>query len=164
MKHIVLVVCLLGGLCMNAQVKSRDNFKDNQFDPQRDPVALQSDSTLHLLVSEFILIKALKTRLGPDMQIHKMYKGQLDKGVNCIIFEGWQTGKNAFPIVFLVPLMPDPEQLYYYTSTQAIVCSAPGCNNCSVQNGKCVGCCDSSNESTGTLSQPLSKVDLSVDR
>ena len=159
MKTLLLLLTLLAPVCISAQ----DN-NNIFFDPERNPVALRSDSTLQLLVSEYVLIKSLKTRLGQDCQVLKTYERRMSNGAESLVFEGVYLAKNRQRFTLSIPLTPDTQQKYYFTSAQAIVCSAPGCNNCSIDHGNCIGCCATGSVDSFALPSPLSKVSLTIDK
>ncbi len=133
------------------------------FDPEHDPVAVRSDTTLQLLVSEYLLAKSVKARLGQSCQVLKIYKNQPSAIGETLVFEGIYGSKNRQRFTLSIPLMPDTSGRFYYASAQAIVCSAPGCNNCSILNGNCVGCCSSANGGAVSLPSPLLKVQTNID-
>lgn len=156
MKYILPILLILASVRMSAQ-------NPIFFDPAHDPVALRTDSTLQLLVSEYVLTKSVKARLGPDCKVLKAYKHRSPKGAESLIFEGIYLAKNGQHFTLSVPLVPDAQGRFYYTSSQSIVCSAPGCNNCSIDNGNCVGCCSDANGSAVALPTPLLKVQINIE-
>ena len=163
MKQIFLLLFLLTGLCLNAQNPGTELAPCHFFDPERDPLALRSDSVLLLLVSEYVLAKSVKARLGQDCQVLKISKNCLPEGQNFLLFEGLFLAKNRQEFRLSIPLVPDTQGRFYYASSQALVCSAPGCNNCSIMNGKCVGCCSSVSGSAIAIPNPLLKVTTTID-
>jgi len=160
MRHLYLLLCFFLAAQLGAQVNHGENRQMLRFDPSQDPIALQQDASLHLLVSEFVLAKSLKARLGADVQVLKTYKYRSENGSNHLVFEGLYPGGDPFSIS--IPLLPDAQERYYFPASQALICSSPGCNNCSIQNGNCVGCCSAVNENS-ILPQPLLRVQISVD-
>lgn len=62
------------------------------FDPEHDPIAIRSDTSLLLVVSEYILVKSVTARVGQKCVIDKTYKSTLKNGATAIIFEGHYTG------------------------------------------------------------------------
>lgn len=158
MKQFYLFCCLLLAVQLNAQI---NNGGKTSFDPLRDPVALKQDNCVQLLVSEFVLAKSLKARIGSDASVLKTYKNCAENGSNHLVFEGQYSNGTSFMIS--IPLLPDAQERYYYTSAQALICSTPGCNNCSILNGNCVGCCTAVNENNRILAQPLLSVQTSTD-
>ena len=163
MKHFLPLGFMLVLLRLGAQNNSGNLPQANFFDPERDPVALRSDTTLQLLVSEYVLAKSVKARLGQDCQVLKIRKSQGRDGSESLLFEGVYLAKARQRFSLSVPLLPDAQGRYYYASAQAIVCSAPGCNNCSILNGNCVGCCDSASGNAVALPTSLSKVLMTID-
>ena len=163
MKHLFLFFILFISLHLNAQHKEGNLSNANFFDPERDPIALRSNTTLQLLMSEYMLAKSVKARLGQDCQVLIIHKNRLHDGSESLLFEGVYLAKARQRFSLLVPLIPDAQGRYYYASAQAIICSAPGCNNCSILNGNCVGCCDSTSGTAVALPSPLSKVPMTID-
>jgi hypothetical protein len=163
MKHLFLLTILFASLHLNAQHKDGALSKLLFFDPEHDPVALRSDTTLQLLVSEYVLSKSVKARLGQDCEVTKTYKKRLPNGDETLVFEGLFLSKARQPFTLGIPLIPDTQGRLYYTSAQAIVCSSPGCSNCSIVNGNCSGCCSSAVGSAVGLPVPLLKVPLTID-
>jgi len=161
MKHIFLFLFILASFGLNAQVNDAGTI--NFFDPERDPVALRSDTSLQLLVSEYVLNKAVKSRMGQGCQVQKTSKNRLINGSEYLIFEGTFGIRESQHFTLAVPLMPDALGRFYYTSAQAMVCSSPGCSNCSILNGNCVGCCSSSSSRAVSLPSPLLKVSTTIE-
>lgn len=164
MKHLYLLFCLLISLNLQAQVAGNGTVSSNFFDPEQHPIALRSDTSLQLLVSQNVLVKSVKARMGPDCQILKMYRNRLPKGGECLVFEGIYLQKDQQRFILSVPLQPDAQGRFYYASTQALICSSPGCNNCSISNGNCVGCCSDPVNSAVVLPKPLSKIQTNVEK
>ena len=160
MKPLLLFFFIIIGLQLNAQVKEHT---PSFFDPEHDPVAMRSDTSIQLLVSEYILAKSVKARFSQDCQVIKMYKNKLPNGGEVLVFEGVILSKSRQPFTLGVPLIPDTQGRFLYASTQALVCSAPGCSNCSIQNGNCLGCCSSSTSYASTLQVPLLKVQQTIE-
>ncbi len=163
MKYIFQTLFLLASLRMSAQNPGGNMPQKIFFDPERDPVALRTDTTLQLLVSEYVLTKSVKARMGPNCLILKASKSRSPKGIESLLFEGIYLAKDRQRFTISVPLVPDAQGQLYYTSSQAIVCSAPGCNNCSIDNGNCVGCCSNINGSAVALPSPLLKVQINIE-
>ncbi|MBC7774095.1 MAG: hypothetical protein H7246_01550 [Phycisphaerae bacterium] len=163
MKHTLSLLLAIAFLPLNAQNNGHNLPQVNFFDPEHDPVALRSDTTLQLLVSEYVLVKSVKARMGQDCQILKTYKNRSPNGGENLLFEGIYLAKNRQRFTLSVSLTPDAQGRFYYASSQALVCSAPGCNNCSIANGNCVGCCSSANGNAVSLPSPLLKVQTNLD-
>lgn len=164
MKHIVLLFLLLSGLQLNAQVNSKDAPQISFFDPEHDPVVIRSDTTLQLLISEYVLAKSVQARLGQDCQVTKISKLRSGNEVESLVIEGVWISKVRQHFALGIPLIPDANGRLYFASTQALLCSSPGCNNCSIQNGHCTGCCLSSSGSSVGLPGPLLKVSITIDQ
>ncbi len=163
MKYALSLLFAIAFLSLNAQNNGHNLPQATFFDPERDPVALRSDTSLQLLVSEYVLLKSAKTRMGQDCQILKTYKNKSPNGVESLLFEGVYLTKNRQRFTLCVPLTPDAQGRFYYVSAQALVCSAPGCNNCSIANGNCVGCCSSGNGNSVSFPSPLLKVQTNLE-
>ncbi len=159
MKQFILLFFTLGNFALYAQTTQNNDY----FDPSKDPVAIGNDTTIQLIVSEYILSKSVKARLGQDCQVHKTYKKKVENGVYTLVFEGTYLNKGTQNFMLRVPLTLDAQGQFYYTSLQALICSSPGCNNCTINNGICTGCCSSQGESSGTITSPLSKVQTKLD-
>lgn len=154
MKNTFLILFAFIGHCLAAQTSP-------YFDPERDPVAQRTDTDFQLIVSEYVLAKSLKASMGNNCHVEKTYKDKLADGRPCLFFEGrWMQDLHHFSIG--IPLKPDAQQRLFYLESQAIVCSAPGCNNCSIYNGNCVGCCSSTSENRLSPT-PLKKVQMAID-
>ena len=162
MKYALLLFIIFSSLRLFAQFNTGNAPQHNFFDPERDPIALRSDTTLQLLVSEYILCKSVKARMGQDCQVLKTYQKKLQNGTERLIFEGIYTSKSRQHFTVSIPLKPDEQGRFYYISGQAIVCSAPGCNNCTIDQGNCVGCCSSTSNAV-SLTSPLLKVQTNIE-
>lgn len=158
MKYASFLFFILFSGHLIAQVKNNSVF----FDPQHDPVALRNDTSIQLLVSEYVLTKSVEARLGQGCQILKMYKNRTASRPQTIVFEGVYRAKNNQKFCLEIPLQPDAQAQFYYASTQALVCSSPGCNNCSILNGNCVGCCSEAGGGAVSLPSPLAKIQTSI--
>ncbi len=159
MKLFLLLICLLGTLPLWAQISEHSI----SFDPEKDPIAIRSDSSIQLVVSEFILAKSLQARMGKAYLVQKIYQITTPDGMSTLIFEGINLNKNRQKFNLGIPLNTSTFGRFYYASNQALVCSAPGCNNCSILNGNCVGCCSSATGSALAVPSPLAKVQTSLD-
>lgn len=159
MKHTLFLLCLLASLSLQAQVNNDVYF----FDPAKDPVALRSDTTLQLLVSEYVLAKSVKARLGDGCTVSKSYKSQTKDGAEMLVFEGVYQAKGLQRFTLGIPLLPDASGRFYHASAQALICSSPGCNNCSILQGNCVGCCSEATSSSLSFPAPLSKVQTNLE-
>ncbi|MFN0175885.1 MAG: hypothetical protein ACKVU0_14630 [Saprospiraceae bacterium] len=158
MKYALLLLFMLFSFLLTAQVKNTNAF----FDPQHDPVALRSDTSIQLLVSEYVLAKSVEARLGQGCQVLKTYKNRLTSGTQTLVFEGVYRTKNNQKFSLEIPLKPDAQARFYYASTQALVCSSPGCNNCSILDGNCVGCCTEAVGGAVSLPSPLAKIQTNI--
>ena len=164
MKQIILLLLLLPCLRLSAQVNPKDALQIHYFDPEHDPVALRSDTSLQLLVSEYILAKSVQARMGQDCQVTKISKVRSTQGAESLVFQGVWISKDRQQFTLGIPLIPDDSGRLFYASTQALVCSSPGCNNCSILNGNCTGCCLISTGSSVGLPSPLLKVSITIDQ
>jgi len=161
MKYFLLLLSIVTSQQLNAQINSGSHPQTNLFDPERDPVALRNDTTIQLLVSEYVLSKSVEARLGQGCQVLKTYKNRTASGAQTLVFEGVYRAKNNQKFRMEIPLKPDAQTRFYYASTQALVCSSPGCNNCSILNGNCVGCCSEAGGAV-SLPSPLAKIQTSI--
>lgn len=144
-----------------AQSKN-DGVPPTFFDPQKDPIALRNDTVLHLLVSEYVLAKSVKTRLGTDYQVTKTWKStRPDEPM--LFLEGHINTPQPHSFTLAIPLVSDVSGRFYYASSQALVCSSPGCSNCSILHGACVGCCASAVGNGLSVTSPLVKIQTSID-
>ncbi|MBK6995682.1 MAG: hypothetical protein IPH31_12415 [Lewinellaceae bacterium] len=158
MKHALLLLSMLFSVYLTAQVNNNSAF----FDPQHDPVALRSDTSIQLLVSEYVLSKSVEARLGHGCQVVKTYKNRTASGAQTLVFEGIYQAKSNQKFCLEIPLKPDAQARFYFASRQALVCSSPGCNNCSILNGNCVGCCSEAGGGAVSLPSPLAKIQTSI--
>ena len=163
MKPFFLFFALFISLHLNAQIQEPDRSRSIFFDPEHDPIALRSDTTLQFLVSEYVLTKSVKARLGRDCQVNETHKNRLPNGNTTLVIEGVFLSKDRQRFTLGIPLLPDAKGRFYYAATQALVCSSPGCSNCSIVNGNCAGCCSSATGSESSLPFPLLKVTLNID-
>ena len=166
MKQICILLCFFFALCAQISAQNSSNIPPATFfDPEQNPVAMRNDTSLQFVVSEYVLVKSVTTRLGQGSRVTKMYKSKWPNGMNCLVFEGNYFGDNQKGFSIGITLLPDANAKFYYASNEAMVCEKPGCNNCSISNGKCIGCC--STDSDGTASQsisvPLLKVPINID-
>ena len=134
------------------------------FDPQTDALAIKKDSVIQLLVSEYALAKSASARLGAGYSVSRMYKDyDTLNGPLTLIIEGRFDNDRRRPFIMAIPLIPDDRNRFYYASSQALVCSQPGCSNCSIQNGDCTGCCATNAGRGDLLPFPLLKIPISPD-
>ncbi len=159
MKNLYLLCCILICVRLSAQVSTP---QVKFFDPQNDPVALRSDTAIQLLVSEYVLFKSVEARLGQGCQVLKTYKNKTASGAQILVFEGVYQAKNQQKFTLGIPLNPDAQGRLYFASAQALVCSSPGCNNCSILDGSCVGCCSDAAGSAVSLPNPLMKIQTNI--
>jgi hypothetical protein len=164
MKQIILLLLLLPCLRLSAQLNSKDAPQISYFNPEHDPVAIRSDTALQLLVSEYVLAKSVQARLGSDCQVAKISKVRAGNEAESLVIEGVWISKDRQHFALGIPLIPDVNGRLYYASNQALLCSSLGCNNCSIQNGHCIGCCLSSSGSSVGLPGPLLKVSITIDQ
>ena len=101
-------------------------------------------------------------RMGQDCQVLKTYQKKLQNGTERLIFEGIYTSKSRQHFTVSIPLKPDEQGRFYYISGQSIVCSASGCNNCTIDQGNCIGCCSSTSNAV-SLTSPLLKVQTNIE-
>ena len=160
MKHALPLSFLFGALALNAQVPASENVL--YFDPLQDPVALRTDTTLQLLLSTSVLAQSVQTRLGAGTQVTRSYQTRSPKGVETLIFEGLYTNQDGQQFSLEIPLRPDATGRLWFADSAALVCSSPGCNNCSIYQGNCVGCCTSTSANASYLPAPLVKVPLTI--
>ncbi len=137
------------------------------FDPERDPIAFRSDTVLLLLVSEYTLVKSVTAGVGQKCVIDKTYKSKLHNGTTSIIFEGHYSNDPGQRFLIGLELIADSTGKYYYAAQEATMCEKPGCNNCTLSDGRCTGCCDDSGNSglasRPKIAKPLLKVQTSID-
>lgn len=128
------------------------------FDPERDPVAVREGEAIHLFVSEYILAKSVRARVGRQSQIDKVY--QLGwSGKPYLIVEGHYPadgGPQYFK--FNIPLTPDASGKFLYAARAGQSCNGP-CGNCGTDPSNC-GCCTTS--SNGREGQPIQSPLLKV--
>ncbi|HLP92999.1 MAG TPA: hypothetical protein VK168_03140 [Saprospiraceae bacterium] len=137
--------------------------QEKWFDPALDPVAVQKDSSLHLLISEYVLAKSLEMRLEQSVRVQAVLRQKEPDGRQSLIFTGIYPDKNKQPFTLSLRLNPDRTSRFYFADNQAIVCYTPGCNNCQVVNHQCEGCCDQSTGQSVALIRPLVKVATGVE-
>ena len=162
MRYCVQFFLLIACFHLHAQVEGKNNISSGYFDPARDPLAVRADTVIQLLVSESTLAKSLGARLGEDCQVLKIFHRQMPKGGVNLVLEGVLKTKGQQRFLMSVPLLPDAQSRYYYAAAQGIICSAPGCNNCSIDQGNCVGCCSDMAQGATILPAPLSKVSTTL--
>ena len=168
MKNIYTLLIILFAFCapLSAQV-SGTIAPAEFFDPERNPVAVRSDTTLQLVVSEYVLIKSVTARLGKGCQVNKMSKIKSLNGMVYLIFEGNYSGRDPQPFALGINLVPDTSGKFYYGSNEALVCEKAGCSNCGILNGACTNCCapppGNGSKTARTIAVPMLKVTSSVD-
>lgn len=160
MKTFFLLLSLLACLQIKGQNTS---LPVRYFDPEHEPVAIRSsDSSLQLIVSEYVLAKSIKARLGQSFQLNKVYKHQIKNGKPYLIFEGIYNTAPPQSLALGLLMIPDAQGKYYYASTLAdMTCGVVGCENCSIVNGECTGCCPNS---SSNFANPLMKVPAGIDQ
>jgi hypothetical protein len=139
------------------------NAQEKWFDPEIHPVAVQKDSSLHLLVSEYVLAKSLETRMEKTVRVEAVFRSEEPNGLPSLVFTGIFTNLYRQPFTLSLRLRPEPTSRFYHADTLAIICSAPGCNNCRVVNQRCEGCCDLSSGQSLSLIRPLVRVGIAVE-
>ncbi|MCC7466597.1 MAG: hypothetical protein IT261_10020 [Saprospiraceae bacterium] len=137
--------------------------QEKWFDPERHPIAVQKDSSLLLLVSEYVLAKSLDTRMEKSVRVEAVARQKEPDGQHSLVFTGVYPDKSKQPFTLSLRLRPEPSSRFYYADTQAIICSAPGCNNCRVVNQRCEGCCDISSGQSLAVIKPLVRVATEVE-
>lgn len=137
--------------------------QEKWFDPELHPVAVQIDSGLHLLISEYVLAKSLETRLENSVRVQAVFRQNEPDGQESLLFTGIYTTKSRQAFSLSLRLRPEPLSRFYFADTQAIICSAPGCNNCRVVNQRCEGCCDIASGQSVELVRPLVRVATTVE-
>jgi hypothetical protein len=137
--------------------------QEKWFDPELHPVAVQIDSNLQLLVSEYVLAKSLETRMEKSVRVQAVFRQKDADGQESLVFTGVYPAKYRQPFSLSLRLRPEPLSRFYYADTQAIICSAPGCNNCRVVNQRCEGCCDIASGQSVALIRPLARVATTVE-
>lgn len=162
MKKILLLLVLstwgiqLGGLM--AQQNPPPGWLPQQlFDPERDPVAIREGDAVQLFVSEYVLSKSVRARIGRQAQVDKVYQ-MVWTGAPYLVVEGRHPSDNGMQTFkFNIPLMPDASGRFLYASATAQACNGP-CGNCGTNPADC-GCCTTSNGRSGqTIPSPLLKV------
>jgi len=162
MKTFLLLLSLAGAFGLQAQILNTST-PQGSFDPEHDPIAIRVDSSFQLLVSEYMLIKSLQARLSTEYQIYKVHKtGETLQPL--LVFEGVYLNSNQQNCSISISLIAASDGLLYHTSNQALVCSTPGCSNCSILEGNCVGCCANSNTRPTIITAPLAKVLSNIDK
>lgn len=160
MKHFYFFsLMLVAAAAFPACLRAQTGF----FDPQKEALAIRKDSVTQLLVSEYLLAKSIKARMGPGCSVLRVYKDRNAAGADWLMAEGLFYNDQQQPFVMALPLIPDSQNHLLYAGTQALVCSTPGCNNCSIQNGNCVGCCTTASGQSTVLQSPLIKIALSLE-
>jgi len=162
MKILTLLLLFLCPFWAAAQHPS-DSTLGRFFDPEKQPIATQNDSIVTLVISEYLIAKSIETRLGTSCQITKIYKVAAQNGSYCLVCEGIWKDKSRQPFTLAIPLIPDSQLKYLYAASQALICSSPGCNNCTIQNGHCVGCCSINNEEATNLALPMIKISTKIE-
>lgn len=142
---------------------ARAGAQTGYFDPQLEPLAIRKDSVTQLLVSEYTLARSIKARMGPGSKVLRVYKDRNPSGEEWLMAEGMFYHDQQQPFVVAIPLVPDQQHRLLYAGAQALVCSTPGCNNCSIQNGICVGCCTTATGHSTVLQTPLLRISLTLE-
>lgn len=164
MTRFILFLAMVASCQLQAQVWSSSLAATTTFfDPEREPIAVRSDSSVQLIVSEYLLAKAVAARLGVSCRVCEISKQRRSGGAFSLQIRGQYDAKGT-PFALEVPLLPAAEVRFYHAAAEAAICSTPGCSNCNVQNGKCVGCCQLSNDSAVKLNLPMIKVPTAIDR
>jgi hypothetical protein len=163
MTRFILFLALVASCQLQAQVWPGSSAAATFFDPEREPIAVRADSSLQLIVSEYLLAKAVTTRLGVSCRVNEISKQRRPDGAFSLDIIGLFDAKGTL-FALEIPLVPDVEGRFYHAAAEAAICSTPGCSNCGVQNGKCVGCCQPSNEAAGKIILPMIKVPVALDR
>jgi len=164
MKNNYALIVIFFVLCtqINAQVAPQANF----FDPEQNPVAMRNNTTLQLIVSEYVLAKSVTTRLGQGSKVSNMYKTKSANGTESLIFEGNYSGNEPHHFSMRITLVPDLAGKYFYISSPALICEKIGCFNCSIFEGDCIGCCptlEGNGRAGRDLAAPLLRVPTSTD-
>jgi hypothetical protein len=163
MTRFILFLALAASSHLQAQISAGSPLVPLFFDPEREPVAVRADSSFQLIVSEYLLAKAVAARFGAACLVSDISKKRRPDGDFFLLVKGQYDAKGTTFSVE-IPLVPDAEGRFLHAAAEAAICSTPGCSNCSVQNGRCVGCCSLSNDAAGKLISPMIKVPATVDR
>ncbi|MBL7825051.1 MAG: hypothetical protein JNJ57_00355 [Saprospiraceae bacterium] len=168
MKYAVLFCSMLIGWLapLQAQIQTRSP-QNNSFDPAFDPIAVRTDTSTQLVVSEFMLAKSLSMRLGKPCTFNEIRKVRMSNGMVMLIFDGQYASPSRQKFSLGVPLIPDNIGKFFYASYQALQCETEGCNSCSIADGKCVGCCfpvgNNGMQVHKTIDMPFQKVQINFD-
>lgn len=154
---LILFIALLTGYAAHAQSPAPI------FNPQTMPVAVVSDSTVQLIVSNFTLIRSLKTQVPNLERVEKV--AQIKKaGKEYLVFTAQFRGAPRERYFINIPLREQVAGWYYATSGGS-VCA--GCNDC---QGNCGACSDSTQSCSAPPASvhiistfPLAKVTLSIE-
>lgn len=153
---LIIFIALLAGSTAYAQSPVA------LFNPQTMPVAVVSDSTVQLIVSNFTLIRSLKAQMPNLERVEKVT--QIKKaGKEYLVFTAQLRGAPHERYFINIPLREQVAGWYYATSGGS-VCA--GCSDC---QGNCGACSDSTQGCSAPASihlipaLPLAKVTLSVE-
>jgi hypothetical protein len=166
MKHIYILIFFALFAVFESAAQNNGIPAANFFDPERDPIAVRSDTSTVLVVSEYVLTKALKARMGRGCQVQKMYQKRQRDGADYLFFEVVYAnidGRQA--LVMALPLIPDAQRHFFFAGQQALVCKKEGCASCDLVNGQCMGCCALTNGRMANppIQVPLLKVQTTID-
>lgn len=160
-KYLLILPCLLAWLFVRAQ--DGDIPPAQFFDPERNPVAMRSDSgVVDLIVSEYVLAKSIKARMGQNFLVQKISKSRWNNGQYYLMIEGKYTGTPLQKLAYGIRLIPDLQGKFFYANAMTDkTCGVEDCDNCYFdQNGDCAGCCPNN---PNAISAPLIKVLSTID-
>ncbi len=128
--YLILGLCLFS---VGTQAQKTAQVSLPEFDPHVMPIAVDLDSSVQLVVSNYVLIKSLKTQIPAIGKVNNVVVIQKNQKVYLsyhIRFKG-ETSQSYFYNILLYKGLQDE----YYASNQSITCGAD-CQDC---KGDC-GC------------------------
>ncbi len=109
-----------------------------EFDPQTMPVAIEQDSSLQLLVSEYVLCKSLKAAVPGVVKVREV-RQFTENGFQYLVYKAriQQFGKEETTIS--IPLYKLPNGQYYVSNTGLCAYRSTDCCKPSTCTGTCCG-------------------------
>jgi hypothetical protein len=154
--YVLFSICF-AVVCVHAQ-NPYSNNSNTVFDPTMMPVAVEADSSIKLIVSEYVLAKSVKRQMAAVKNVEKIEQVKRDS-VTYLVFSINTYSKES--VLIHVPLVKG--RYGYYAGTNVVSCSnsCGNCTNCFC-NGSTTKKCDDPPSNTNSIF-PLSRVSTQIE-
>jgi hypothetical protein len=159
MRQIIklLIGCFVFGVSSLVAQNPGSGLPQHFFDPERDPVVIRQGKSMQLYISEYLIAKSVRARIGRQCDVTKVYTLS-DSGREYLIIEGQYQSDQLQYFQLNIPLMADKAGKYWYAGSEAGSCQSTSCSNCG-KPPACATCCGGTDGSRAqSIRSPLLKV------